>query len=497
LAALTDVAGWEAVKPVQLLVGVVVPLAAYLLWRPVVGALSASAVAGLVTVWAADLQKPDEWLVLSCLLPWWLLAVRDLRAPGVERWSSWRLGVVLGLLLLVHTYWFLPFGVATLLTLAYDAVRARCGSRLEPRLPLRRALAIGAVGLAVSAVSWAPVVLARLRLPVDDLQLRYSYLGGNRPPLLSPVEASEVAGLVGVAWLAWAAWHRLRGHDLGDRTGEVAGALGLAVAGCLVTLGLGALAEQADIGFLAFKTRDAVITVLLAAGVLGAADWLRRWLERQQRGRPAPASRLVRLAPVVLAGAAAASAAYHLADVWVTGHHALVAQTTRYPDGSVPSGDSAEKPHVKTLFVDPADPPVTTVRAAWDALRPDLPLAEAVLVTSQVDLLATTPVHGFLAYKTIYSHPNGQFQDRVALLNEVAACPTSSCAAGLLRDNEFDTVDGLVLQRNRESLVLPFMVDDFPDRTRRAGVAFPDRVLTGPEFVRTEHGRIVVIALRP
>jgi galactan 5-O-arabinofuranosyltransferase len=496
LAAVTDLAGWEAVKPVQLLVGVLVPLLAYLLWRPVVGGLSASAVAGLVTIWTAHLQKPDEWLVLSCLLPWWLLAVRDLRAPGVERWSSWRLGIVLGLLLLVHTYWFLPFGVATLLALAYDAVRARTGSGLEPRLSLRRALPIGAVGLAVSAVSWVPAVLARLRLPSDDLQMRYSYLGGNIPPVPSPVEASEIASLVGLAWLGWAAWRRLRRKDVGDRTGEVAGALALALAGCLLTLGLGALAERADVGFLAFKTREAMITILLAAGVLGGADWLRRWLARQPSGAPARASWATRLAPVVLVAAAAASAAYHLADAWVTGRPALVAQTTRYPDGSVPTGNPAQEPYVDILFVDRSDPSAAAVSAAWRALRPDVPLSDAVLVTSQVDFLATTPVHGFVAYKSIYSHPNGRFEDRVALLEEVAACPTSACAARLLR-NAQDPVDGLVLHRDGESLVLRFMVDEFPDRTRRAEIAFPDRVLRGPEFVRTELGRVAVIAIRP
>src|SRR3712207_7238233 len=57
---------------------------------------------------------------------------------------------------------------------------------------------------------------------------------------------------------------------------------------------------------------------------------------------------------------------------------------------------------------------------------------------------------GFVAYKSIYSHPNGRFEDRVALLEEVAACPTSACAARLLRDNDADPVDGLVLQRSEE-----------------------------------------------
>jgi galactan 5-O-arabinofuranosyltransferase len=399
--------------------------------------------------------------------------------------------------MLVHTYWFLPFGLATLLAIGYDAVQAHRGRRPAPRLPLRRALAIGAVGLAVSAVSWVPVVVARLRLPSDSLQLRYSHVGGNLPAFPSPFEASEVAGVVGLAWLGEAAWRRLWRRDLDARTGRLAGALALALAGCLATLGLGVLAERADVGLLAFKTQDALRTVLLSAGVLGSADWLRRSLARHESGQRTRLARGARLLPVVLTAAAAATAAYALADWWVTGRPALVAQTTRYPEGSVPTGDPTQEPYIRVLFVDSSDPSVAAVRSAWRSLRPDVPFSGAVLVTTRVDLLATTPVYGFVAYKSIYSHPNGRFEDRMALLEEVAACPTSTCAARLLRDNDFDPVDGLVLQREGTSLVLPFMVDDFPDRTRRAQVAFPDRVLRGPEFVRTQLGRIVVVALRP
>ena len=38
--------------------------------------------------------------------------------------------------------------------------------------------------------------------------------------------------------------------------------------------------------------------------------------------------------------------------------------------------------------------------------------------------------------------------------------------------------------------------DDFPDRTRRAEIRFPDELLRGPDFARDELGRVVVIALR-
>jgi galactan 5-O-arabinofuranosyltransferase len=312
--------------------------------------------------------------------------------------------------------------------------------------------------------------------------------------LPSPLEAAEFAGLMGLAWLGWAAWRRLR-HS-GHGSAELAGALGLALLGCLVTLRLGALAERADIGFLAFKTQDAAMTVLLAAGVLGTADWWRRWSGKRRSGA-AGGTWLPGLVAVVLVAGGSASAAFHLSGYWVTGHHALTAQTTRYPDGSVPTGDPDDGPHIGTLFVEPGDPSVAEVRAAWRSLRPDLPLSDAVLVTSQLDLLATTPVHGFLSFKSIYSHPNGRFEDRMALLEEAGECPTSACAADLLRDNEFDAIDGLVLHRAGDVWLLPLMVDDFPHKTVRTDIAFPDAVLTGPEFERVELGRIAVIALRP
>lgn len=499
LAAVTDLSGWEAVKPVQLVVAALVPLAAYLLWRPVAGALPAAAVAGLVTVWTAHPQKPDEWLVLACLLPWWILTVRDLRAEGVQRWSAGRLGLVLGLMLLIHTYWFLPFGVATVIALGYDAARSRWagGARLDrqrSRLPWRRALTIGAWGLVVSAVFWLPMLSARLRLPSDSLQMRYAYPYDNVPYL--PLDATGVVGLVGLAWLGWTGWRwlRRRGSD------EMAGALALALAGALATLGLGAVGEQLGIGLLAFKSNDVVRAVLLVCGVLGAADWLRRGLDRlmaRSRDRGSGPSWVAGALPVVLVAAAAATAGHHLTAVWVTGPPALVAQTTRYPDGLAPTGSTGSEPYYATLFVDPADPSVDEVREAWRSLRPDVDLDGAVLVTSQVDLLATTPVYGFLDIKSIYSHPNGRFEDRVALLQQVASCPTSSCAADLLRHNDLDPVDGLVLRRSGDALVLPFVVDDFPNLTRRAQLTFPDRLLRGPNFTRRDLGPIVVVALRP
>jgi galactan 5-O-arabinofuranosyltransferase len=185
-ADLTGMPGWAAVKPVQVAVGAAVPLLAYGLWHRVVGAPRAAAVAVLTALWCAHPQKPDEWVVLTCLVPWWLLAVRDVRVAGSPRPRAWVLGVLLGLLALVHTYYFLPLGIATLLALGADVVARLRGG--VPRLPLGRAIGIGAVALLVSSPYWVGAVLARLRLPSDSLQMRYARPGGNAPLAPSPLE---------------------------------------------------------------------------------------------------------------------------------------------------------------------------------------------------------------------------------------------------------------------------------------------------------------------
>ena len=483
VAELTGTPGWAAVKPVQVAVGAAVPLLAYVLWRRVVGAPRAAAVAVLTALWCAHPQKPDEWLVLACLVPWWLLAVRDVRADGSARPPAWALGVVLGLLALVHTYYFLPLGVATLLALGVDVVARLRGG--VPRLPLPRAVAIGATALLVSSPYWVGAVLARLRLPSDDLQLRYARPGGNVPSLPPLWEPAGLVVLGGMAYLGWAAWRRRSGRA----DGALPGGLALALAGALATMGAGAVMERFDASLLTFKTDDLVEMLLITLGVLAGAEVLAAL-------RATTPSRTSAVAAAGLAAVAAGAATHHFAVGWATGDPALVAQTTRYPDGTDPEGAGDRDPLVPVLFVRADDPPVTEVLATWDRLRPGMPRSETVLVSTRVDLLATVPVHGFTAFKSIYSHPNGQFEARVEVLREVAECPDPACAAGLLRENPYDRVDGLVLERSGEELVLRFTVDDFPDRTRKERIAFPAGLLDGPRFDHADVGRWRVIAVR-
>jgi galactan 5-O-arabinofuranosyltransferase len=479
-AALLEVPGWEMLRPAEVLLAGLIPLLSYPLWCRLLPRLPAAAVTVATTVLAADVRKPDEWLVVCCLVPWWLDAVRDLRAEGVPPRADSVHGLIAGALLLVHTFYFLPLGVATLLGIGWDAA-----TRHPQRLPLRRAVVIGVVALAVSSPSWSGTVLARLQgRSADVLQLRYAVPHGNVPPFPSSFAVADLVGAIGLVGLLLAAWRwRRRGE-----ADPLLGGLALALVGAWCTEAVGALAASRDVGLLTFKVAELVVLLQVAAGVLTAARLL-AWLRRDPRRTTASVAAVA--AGLTLAGAFGA-----FNHRWVLGRPAQVALTTPYPDGTVPAGARGQQPAYGVFGVRSGGPSTDAVLAAWDAVSAGATGSDAVLVTSRVDLLATSPVHGFIAWKSIYSNPLGQWEDRLALLRRVARCPSSRCAAVLLRDNPYDAVDGLVLDRRGTDLVLRLTVDDFPDRTRPVRVTFPATLFRSPLFERRDVGAVTVVALR-
>jgi galactan 5-O-arabinofuranosyltransferase len=481
-ADLLGIPAWEAIKPVQIVLAAAVPLLAYALWRRVLPPLPAALVVSATTLVTVHLQKPDEWLVMACLLPWWIEVVRGARHPAVADWSVWRHGLVLGLLLLTHTFFFLPLAVATVLGMVVDLVVRRALV-----LPLKRALLIGAVGLAVSAPYWFAMVVPRVRgTPSDSLQMRYSYDGAYEPPLPLSLDLRGLLWAVGIGWLLWAAW-RWRRHGHGDR---VAGGLALALVGCYLTLLVGAVAARYDIGLLAFKATPLVIAIHVTCSVLGLVSGL-TWLLHRSTWRRAS------YAVVTAVGAALAVGLMNFfTTYWIVDERAMKPQITRYPDGSWPEGQAGMEPFWYPARVDAGDPSVAEVLATWDQISGGLPRSETVLATTRADLLATTPVYGFVPLKSIYSNPYAQFEGRVALLRQAAGCPDARCAAELLRENPYDRVDGLILERKGTVLSLAVYVDNFPNRTVLDPVNFSAKLFQPPYFQRRDIGRLSVIAVR-
>jgi len=472
LAALVGIPGWAAVKPFQLALAAVVPLLAYALWRRVVAPLPAALVVVATSLLTADLQKPDEWLVLACAVPWWLDAFRDVRAADRRPWPPWRHGVIAGLFLLTHTFFLLPLAVATLLGLALDRARRR-----PLALQIRQGAVLVVVGLIVSAPYWLALAAARLTRPWDDLQLRFSRPGAGTPSWPWPVDIPGVLGLIGVLWLVVTA-----------RRDRVSAALGIVlVGGYLTVIGGGAL-QRLDVGLLTFKADALVVSVQVAAGVLGLVQAIAWAAVRLSRPVGLPV-----VAGVLLTVVLAAPMAVRFTDEWVTGGSALLAHDTRYPSGAWPEGHVAGGRVASPAFTAASDPPVSVVLDAWHELSGRTDDSSTVVVTTRVDLIATTALHPFVTWKSIYSHPNGQFEERVRLLHEVASCARPSCAATLLRENPYDAVDGLVLNRRGNDLLMPYEVDQFPDRLRREVVVFPAELFRGPNFRVTAVGRVTVI----
>ncbi|WP_445259013.1 arabinofuranosyltransferase [Nocardioides aurantiacus] len=475
-ADLVGVPGWAMMKPAQLLTCLIVPLLSWLLWRRVVPGRAAAWVAAVVAVATALPLKPDEWLVLTLAVPWWLEVCRGVRLPGRRRVGAVRQGLVLGCLLLTHTYFFAPLALATLAGMAVDLVRRRT---VHPRVG--PGLVTALVAVVVAAPSWIGQAGLRVRgAPSDDLQLRWSPLGFDPPPVPWPVDARGVLEAAGVLWLLWAVRR--------DRLAE-----GLLVAlGAAYLFCVGGQLLQPGVAVLPEKTDELVEALLAASGVLAVAEVLGR-----QRSR-------LRVRPTAAAGAALAVVAC-LAVVGTAesldrgvARPASAAQHVRYPDGRFPAGGpTPPNPRWHAWGVEPgrSGASVATVAAAWQRLAGSPPGPEDVVASARADLAATVPVHLFVSWKSIYSHPQGRFAERLAVMERTAGCASSACAHAVLTDNDVEPVDGLVLNRDERGLYLSVAVDTFPEAWVRRTLRFDDRLFEGPGFVRerVDGGEVVVL----
>jgi galactan 5-O-arabinofuranosyltransferase len=476
LADLLGQPAWTMMKPMTLVLAAVVPVLAYLAWRRVVPDLTAACVVLATTVTTADLVKPDEWLVLAVVLPWWLELTRDIRFADRPPRRWWVHGLILGFLLLWHSYYFVPLAVATLLGMLVDRLRRR-----PAPLPLGRAFSVAVLGLVVASPYWGPMAWMRLRgAPADHLQMRWSRPGWEWPPWPLPLDLVGALGLAGIVWMVWRA-----------RTTPLAEALAVGLVGAYAFYLGGEFLQRWDVAVLPEKSDDLIRALLVTGGVLAVAEGL-----SVVSGWPV-SERSRRLLTLTTVGLLAVLGVVGLADHTAFGGQRSAALHTRYPDGSYPAGGpGSPASHRHPWGVRVGDPPVVAVARAWRGVS-GRPLGTAtVLVTARADLLATSPVHPFIAWKSIYSHPNGRFTERLALLRRVSRCPDARCAAVLLRNNDFDRVDGLVLTAREGRLVLPLAVDTFPDGWVLQTLTFPRTLFRAPYFDVRRVGPIWVIAVR-
>jgi galactan 5-O-arabinofuranosyltransferase len=392
--------------------------------------------------------------------------------------------VFLGVLLMTHTVYVLPLVVATVVGWAVDLARGR-----RAPLGLRDTLVVAGTALVVSAAYWLPVAVLRVSgRPTDTLQLRWSPRGFDVPPLPIPVDPLGALTLVALVWVLT----RIRSDRMVQQLAIVL------LGGYAVALG-GQLLQPLDVAVLPHKAHRLITAVLVAATVAALVAVCREVVRRHSTGRPRATVAAVGLVAVVVAVPVAVG--HH--RYWSTSDLAAAAHETRYPDGSYPDDgvrDVGRPPSDRRLDawdVRAGDPSMSEVLAAWRRVSARGPEADSgtVLLTVRGDLLATRPVHGFTSWKSIYSHPNGQFEARVDMLREMERCPDPECAARMLTDNPFDRIHGVVVRRSGDDLVLPLGIDNFPVGWDYIELRIPERLLRGPLFTREDVGTVVVAAV--
>ena len=475
VAALLGVPGWTVMKPAELLACLLVPIASWVLWRRVISEPVAAWLTAGVALATMLPTKPDEWLVLVLVVPWWLEVVRGVRSPDRVHWGAVRQGVVLGLLLMLHTYFFLPLALATGLGVVVDLLVRR---PVRPR-PVRAGL-IGLVGLLVSSPSWLPMVLLRLRgLPSDNLQLRWSPPGFDAPPWPLPTGPVGVLGLIGVVWVV-----------LRVRRSRLAEAMALALVSSYAVVVVGQLLQRFDVAILPEKSSELCEALLVISGLCGIAR-----LAPSLLARGGPGARRLAVGLAVALGVWGA-VQLQVGDLVPPG---TVSQHVRYPDGTFPAGGPPPQgshwhpwgvPHENT------GPSVVEVQRAWQRLTGGPLDSSTVLVSARADVPETVPVHTFVPWKSIYSHPNGRFEARVRLLQRVGECPTARCAAELLRGNDYDAVDGLLLNRSGNGYYTSVAVDTFPEAWQTVRIPFDPELFAAPYFRRVDLAEATLIQVR-
>ena len=476
VADIFGVPAWEVMKPVTLGFAFAVPLLAYVAWRRVLPEPWAAVMVSVLAFATADLVKPDEWLVLMVVVPWWLELVRGHLLPGRRPVAWWTHGLVLGALLLFHTFYFLPLALATVAALVLDALfGGTC------RLPPVRGLKVAVVGLIVAAPSWVPLAVMKLQgTASDDLQRRWSEPGFTVPPHPSVTGFIGLLGLLGLVGFAAGGWSSRLPRSMATL---LCTAYGFFVVGQLL--------QSHGVALLPEKTGALIRYCLVVAGVLAA----RGFVHTIQSRLPRPA---VVLVCTIGMGAVTAAASAHYAEHWLLGDPAATALTMRYPNGGYPDGgvpDTKAPHHPWGVSLASDQPSTSQVLAAWRTLTGRPLSSDVVLLSARADIIATTPVHPFTSWKSIYSHPYGQYEDRVAFLRRVSKCPTPRCAWLRLRHNPFDAIDGAALTHTRGGLRLSLTSDRFPDGWVIDPVTFDPTLFTQPYFAELTVGDVALIRL--
>ncbi|WP_216870426.1 arabinofuranosyltransferase [Modestobacter excelsi] len=480
-SATTGVPAWQAYKWMAVVTMFLAAALAFWLWRrtcstrlsalllavTIIGQPATSAAwLGATTLLGAGASEPYSWVVtlsLPPLLTWW----------GAPRGPvGWRRGVALGVALAAAAWLYLLYAavgvLAVLLVAAQRGIRATW-----------RELAVAGLTSVLLVLPW----LGPFALAWDDAgrpsSAATSWVEGESYVHLftvtgSPWFALAVLGAVALLGLSGRAHPRLRGCQ-----GLVVTVLVLSV----VQLVLGQLGG----GVLAHRLVLVLSTALLAGGTLAVVEFLpqaARWTRRRDWRRPAAAA----LAVGLFVGTSA-----H-AQEWLSLDSDLrdLARGVAYPDGSHPVVAS---PAMRQQFT--GDPSADELYAAVERTSRAAGQSETgPVLTDDIPLMATTPLHGYVQWWELYSNPVGDYRQRQEFLEDLEGRSPAEVVAALRADPTAPTVFVLALDEDGYRFSSSSW-DPFTATSTAWSVRLPADLFDSPDFVSTQVGDRTVAALRP
>lgn len=122
--------------------------------------------------------------------------------------------------------------------------------------------------------------------------------------------------------------------------------------------------------------------------------------------------------------------------------------------------------------------PIKHTKQYKDSLTQELPVElletiklidykDKVFLTSYQPIFAYLPVYGFISPVAHYSHPAGQFSERVEFLEKLSNINDSYELLINFRNNKFDRIDYLLLREENNIFILYIIEDDFPVKMRK------------------------------
>jgi hypothetical protein len=475
LGRISDIGGiepWRMLKLGTTAAAILVPLVAFVLWRRQVPTRVAALIAGVALV-VPNYYEPYSWLVMVAFVPWWMEAVEGTTRPGVRPWHPVTLGLVGSILFLTYYYFFFVGAIALLI----GVVLRRTSGRWDTG-QLRRLGAVFATMVVGTAVFWVPLIvsIARAEHPVSEANRWFATAPLPPLPFFEPTLTGLVT-LIGLAFLILTA-----------RTDRLARGLLTLLVATVVWYLVGFPAAAIGAPLLTFRAEPLVPLILTAAGVLGLVRVARYAIG--PAGSPSSLGGLPRSEVGVAAGLVGVLLILFAARTFmvsaVTDPLMKAAHDERLPDGTATV--------YSTLGADPDYVSVVSIADAIDSryAGADHP----VVLSTRSDVLAVEPYYGFVQWQVYYSHPAGEFPDRIEFLRQLAGSASPEAFARDSADNRFDSIDAFVLASIDGELVFNFRDDNFPRGAKAGTVAFDRSLFSSSAFELVDFGDIVVAVRR-